>query len=233
MLDDQDVVRLLFRDRELGVLALGVQRVGGDDAPGQVQRPGQRREPGDLVGLAVHPDLAGHSTTALIEGSQQACRLAAGAGMTGAPHRLAVHRDRPPGSPRVSCGPAGARQPRIQPGPGSSIHRVRAGRFQHAADGGLIRRHEPPGQRDHSGRPERPGPAAARPRPIRRPRRTMPLRPAPPPRPPLTTTSGCAAPRADSAAPAPAPGTPPGLGTGPTAARGHRPADVKAVPGRR
>jgi hypothetical protein len=59
------------------------------------------------------------------------------------------------------------------------------------------------------------------------------LRPAPPPRPPLTTTSGCAARRADSAGPAPVLGTPPGLGTGPTAARGHWPADVKAVPGRR
>jgi hypothetical protein len=54
LLHDQDVVRLLFRDKELGVLALGVQRVGGDDAPGQVQRLEQRREPGDLVGLAVH-----------------------------------------------------------------------------------------------------------------------------------------------------------------------------------
>lgn len=110
VLHDQDVVRLLFRDKELGVLALGVQRVGGDDAPGQVQRLEQRREPGDLVGLAVH-------------------------------------RDRPPGAPRVSCGLAGGLQPRIQPGPDSSIQRVRVGRFQHAADGGLIRRHEPPGQR--------------------------------------------------------------------------------------
>ena len=101
LLHDQDVVRLLFRDQELGVLALGVQRVGGDDAPGQVQRLEQRREPGDLVGLAVHPDLAEHSTTALIEGGQQVYRLAVGAGMTGAPHRLAVHRHRPPG--RRAC----------------------------------------------------------------------------------------------------------------------------------
>jgi hypothetical protein len=147
LLHDQDVVRLLFRDKELGVLALGVQRVGGDDAPGQVQRLEQRREPGDLVGLAVHPDLAEHNTTALIEGGQQVYRLAVGAGMTGAPHRLAVHRDRPPGAPRVSCGLAGGLQPRIQPGPDSSIQRVRVGRFQHAADGGLIRRREPPGQR--------------------------------------------------------------------------------------
>jgi len=147
LLHDQDVVRLLFRDKELGVLALGVQRVGGDDAPGQVQRLEQRREPGDLVGLAVHPDLAEHNTTALIEGGQQVHRLAVAAGMTGAAHRLAVHRHRPPGARAVSCGLADGLQPRIQPGPDSSIQRVRVGRFQHAADGGLIRRHEPPGQR--------------------------------------------------------------------------------------
>jgi len=33
----------LAGDQELGVLALGVQRAGGDDAPGQVQRLEQRR----------------------------------------------------------------------------------------------------------------------------------------------------------------------------------------------
>ena len=38
LLHDQDVMGLLLGDQELGVLALGVQRVGGDDAPGQVQR---------------------------------------------------------------------------------------------------------------------------------------------------------------------------------------------------
>ena len=45
----------------------------------------------------------------------------------------------------MSCGLAGSLQPRFQPGPDSSIQRVRVGRFQHAADGGLIRRHEPAG----------------------------------------------------------------------------------------
>jgi hypothetical protein len=121
--------------------------VGGDDAPGQVQRLEQRREPGDLVGLAVHPDLAEHNTTALIEGGQQVHRLAVGAGVTGAPHRLAVHRDRPPAAPPVTCCLAGGVQPRIQPGPDGGIQPVSVHGFQHAADGGLIRRHEPPGQR--------------------------------------------------------------------------------------
>ena len=59
LLHHQDVMGPLAGDKELGVLALGVQRVGGDDVPGQVQRPGQRREPGNLAGLAVHPDLPG------------------------------------------------------------------------------------------------------------------------------------------------------------------------------
>ena len=62
----------LAGDKELGVLALGVQGVGGDDAPGQAQRLEQRRGPGDLVGLAVHPDLAEHNTTALIEDDDKA-----------------------------------------------------------------------------------------------------------------------------------------------------------------
>jgi len=70
MLDDQDVMRLLFRDQELRVLALGVHRVGGDDAPGQVQRLQQRREPGDLVGLAVHPDLPQDRITADTQSGQ-------------------------------------------------------------------------------------------------------------------------------------------------------------------
>lgn len=42
------------------MLALGVQRIGGDHRPGQVQRRQQRRETGDLVGLAVHFGLGKH-----------------------------------------------------------------------------------------------------------------------------------------------------------------------------
>ena len=54
---------------------------------------------------------------ALIEGGQQVHRLAVGAGVTGAPHRLAIHRDRPPAAPPVSRCLAGGVQPRIRPGP--------------------------------------------------------------------------------------------------------------------
>ena len=83
----------------------------------------------------------------LIEGGQQVHGLAVAAGMTGAPHRLAVHGHRPPGTLAVSCCLAGGLQPRIQPGPDGGIERVGIDRFQHPADGGLIRRLEPPGQR--------------------------------------------------------------------------------------
>ena len=60
------------------MLALGVQGVGSDDAPGQVQRLQQRREPGGLVGLAVHPDLAEHNTTAQIEALHHLCDVGYG-----------------------------------------------------------------------------------------------------------------------------------------------------------
>jgi hypothetical protein len=48
----------LAGDQELGVAALGVQRVRGHYVPGQVHVVQQRGEPGDLVGLAVHAELA-------------------------------------------------------------------------------------------------------------------------------------------------------------------------------
>src|SRR5882757_677949 len=58
LLDHQDVMGPLTGDKELGVLALGVQGVGGDDAPGQVQRLEQRREPGDLTRKCPPPSWA-------------------------------------------------------------------------------------------------------------------------------------------------------------------------------
>jgi hypothetical protein len=52
LLHDQDVMGALAADQELGVLALGVQGIGGDHGSGQVQGRQQRAELGDLVGLA-------------------------------------------------------------------------------------------------------------------------------------------------------------------------------------
>lgn len=55
----------MLAGQELGVLALGVQGIGGDHAPGQVQWLQQRGERGDLIGLAVHLCLGGHNGAGL------------------------------------------------------------------------------------------------------------------------------------------------------------------------
>ena len=51
MLDDQQVARAALVQVS-GVGMLGVQRVGRDDRPGQVQRGKQRGEPGDVGSAA-------------------------------------------------------------------------------------------------------------------------------------------------------------------------------------
>jgi hypothetical protein len=57
-LDDQQVGGVLVGDQPVGVLTLGVQRVGGHDPPGKVQPVQQGPDPGDLVGGVVDVDLA-------------------------------------------------------------------------------------------------------------------------------------------------------------------------------
>jgi hypothetical protein len=97
-------MRVLLGDQELGVIALGVQRIGGDHRPGQVHRLQQRRETGDLVGLAVLFGLGEHGAGLLVCCRQQVPGLPVSTGMPGATHRLTVHGHRPP-LPRP--GPAG------------------------------------------------------------------------------------------------------------------------------
>jgi hypothetical protein len=58
VLHSEQIRRTLGLDEPAGVLALGVQGVGRDHGPGQVQGIEQRREAGVLVGLAVNVDLA-------------------------------------------------------------------------------------------------------------------------------------------------------------------------------
>ena len=142
-------MRLLLRDHELRVTALGMHRIGRDHAPGQVQGLQQGRERGDLIRLAVHAGLGEHGTGALIEGSQQMHGLPVTAGMPGSPHRLAVHRHRPPPAPPMLPALASGPQPqlRLQPGPHRRIEGRGIHGFQDPADGGLIRRLEPAGQR--------------------------------------------------------------------------------------
>ena len=86
MLDGQDVVGVLFGDQELGVLALGMQGVRGDHAPGQVQRLQQRGELGDLIGLAVHAGLGEHGAGLLVGYGEQVHGLPVAAGVTGTPY---------------------------------------------------------------------------------------------------------------------------------------------------
>jgi hypothetical protein len=142
-------MRLLLCDQELRVIALGMHRIGGDNASGQVQGLQQGRERGDLVRLAVHASLGEHGKGALIEGSQQMHGLPVTAGMPGSPHRLAIHGHRPAPAPPVLWSLASSPQPQLRLQPGT--HRRIEGRgihgFQEPADGGLIRRREPAGQR--------------------------------------------------------------------------------------
>jgi hypothetical protein len=58
VLHDQHVGGVLDADQPVGVFTLGVERVGSHHPAGEVQPVQQRPEPGDLVGLAVHPGLA-------------------------------------------------------------------------------------------------------------------------------------------------------------------------------
>jgi hypothetical protein len=140
-------VGVLAADQELGVVALGVHRVRCDHAPGQVQRFQQRREPGDLIGLAVHAHLREDGAGVLVAGRQQVDGLPICAGVTGAAQRLAVHGQHLPLAPAAPWPLAGGAQPRRQPGPHRGLERARIDPLQDSADGGLIRRLKPPGQR--------------------------------------------------------------------------------------
>jgi hypothetical protein len=146
LLHDQDVAGVLAGHQELGVLALSVHRVRGDHAPGQVQRLQQRREPGDLVRLAVHGGLAEDGGRLLVADCHQVGGLPACAGVPGAAQRLAVHSQRPLPAPGLSARlPGGQRRP--QPGAHRGIERASVDPLQHPADGRLIRGLKPPGQR--------------------------------------------------------------------------------------
>jgi hypothetical protein len=77
-----------------GVVALGVQSVGGDDRVGQVDSVQKRGEHGDFVRLRCHLDLPEHDTGRMVERGQQVLAWIAAGGR--AAQRLAIHRDPPP-----------------------------------------------------------------------------------------------------------------------------------------
>jgi hypothetical protein len=128
-LDDQQVGGLLAGDQPVGVLALGMERVGADDPPGEVQTVQQRPEPGDLVGRVVHVGLAQDRTGGVVHRGQQVHRRPAV--ITAAAQGLAVDRDRPP--PRQGWWWLLVGQPSAD----DLVQRVGVDAGQHAAHGGL------------------------------------------------------------------------------------------------
>jgi hypothetical protein len=96
--------------------------------------------------FTIHAGLGEHRAGLLIGYGQQMRGLPVTAGMAGAPDRLAVHRQRPP-RPPAPWPLAGGLQPRGEPGPYRGLERISVHRLQDPADGGLIRRLEPAGQR--------------------------------------------------------------------------------------
>ena len=113
MLDGDQVVRAAPASQVFGVGALGMQGVGGDHGPGQVDAVQQGGEHRDLIRLRRNIDLPQDHAADVIEGGQQMPgRLPACAGPA---QRLAVDRDHPPRAGRrdgALLGPGPRRRPR-------------------------------------------------------------------------------------------------------------------------
>jgi hypothetical protein len=92
-LDEQQVGGVLVGDQPLGVLTLGVERIGGDDGVGEVQAVQQRPEPGDLVGGGLDIGLGEDGAAGVVHRCQQVgLRLAV---MAAAAQGLAIDGDPP------------------------------------------------------------------------------------------------------------------------------------------
>jgi hypothetical protein len=136
-LDDEQVVGLLSGDQELGGVGVGLQRVGGDHHPGQVEPVQQRGERGDLFGGAGDLALGQHRAAGVVHTGQQVDRAAVGGGPFGAAQGLAVDGDRP------SAGGGSATLPLsllvCQPGADGAGQGVGIQARQSSADAGLGR----------------------------------------------------------------------------------------------
>jgi hypothetical protein len=73
-LHDQQVGGVLVDDQPVGVLTLGVERVGSDHLPGEVQPLQQRTESGDLVGGGVHIGLRQDRSGGVVHRGEQVNR---------------------------------------------------------------------------------------------------------------------------------------------------------------
>jgi len=72
--DDEQVGGVLVGDQPIGVLSLGVERIGSDHGGGEVQALQQRPELGDLVGGGVQLGLAQDAAAGVIHHRQQVQR---------------------------------------------------------------------------------------------------------------------------------------------------------------
>jgi hypothetical protein len=93
-LHGQHVVRLPLLDEVLGVRALGVYGIGGQDRAGDVDAVQKCCEHGDFVGLGFHVDLAQDHPVDVVERGQQMPSRAAGD--TGSAQGLPVDGDPAP-----------------------------------------------------------------------------------------------------------------------------------------
>ena len=78
-LHDQQIRGVLVGDQPLGVLTLGVERIGGNDGVGEVQVVQQRPEPGDLVGGGLDVGLGEDGAAGVVHRSKQVDLPALGA----------------------------------------------------------------------------------------------------------------------------------------------------------
>jgi hypothetical protein len=92
-LDGEDVVAAGLDDG-LGGLPLAVQRVGGDDRVGDVDRVEKCSQHGDLVGLGSDGELGEHGAGGLAQSAQQVHQVPGR--VARAAQRLAVEGDHPP-----------------------------------------------------------------------------------------------------------------------------------------
>jgi hypothetical protein len=130
-LDDKQVVGLLVGDQELGSLRVGLQRVGGDHRPGQVEWGQQWLEGGDVLGRAADLALGQHRAAGVVHRRQQVHRAAVAARRlgAGATQGLAVDGDRPPAA---GCGLGRSRsasQAPMAPASASASRRARGRRM--------------------------------------------------------------------------------------------------------
>jgi hypothetical protein len=95
-LDDEQVVGVVLAHQELGGLGVGLERVGGDYHPGQVEWGQQRLEGRHLLGRAGDLALGQHGAGGVVHAGQQVRRAAVGACPAGAALGFAVGGDRPP-----------------------------------------------------------------------------------------------------------------------------------------